>query len=150
VAPALTELSESGTVRIIDLAFVRKDVDGKVSFVEVEDADVSELLKSVNGGQFDLLNDEDLVAMAEALDPGYSALVIVWETPGLPHSLQPSGPPTASWPRRRAPRKLLESHRRVGRGIGESCPDVGGGRARWAPWSAPRSSRGLRLPSRGA
>jgi hypothetical protein len=38
VAPALAEL-HSGTVRVVDLAFVRKESDGSTSFVEVEDAD---------------------------------------------------------------------------------------------------------------
>jgi len=79
VAPALAELNDNGTVRIIDLAFVRKETDGQVSFLEVDDVEVAELLKGVNGDQFDLLSDEDLAGMAEALDPGSSALVIVWE-----------------------------------------------------------------------
>lgn len=79
VAPALAELHDSGTVRIIDLAFVRREVDGTSAIVEVEDADVADLLTSVHGEQFDLLSDEDLTAIASGLDPDSSALVIVWE-----------------------------------------------------------------------
>ena len=62
VAPALIELSESGVVRIVDLAFVMKDDDGDVSFIEVEDADVADVFASVKGDQFDLLSDGDLSA----------------------------------------------------------------------------------------
>jgi hypothetical protein len=79
VAPALADLHDSGTVRVIDLAFVRKDPDGATSFVEVEDEDVAEQLKSVRGEQFDLLSDEDLDYIATGLDPSTSALIIVWE-----------------------------------------------------------------------
>jgi uncharacterized membrane protein len=79
VAPALAELNERGVVRIIDLAFVRKDEDGTTAFVEVEDADVANLFAQVHGDQFDLLSDEDLTAVAHSLDPSSSALVIVWE-----------------------------------------------------------------------
>jgi uncharacterized membrane protein len=79
VAPALAELNEGGVVRLIDLAFVRKDGDGTTAFVEVEDADVANLFAQVHGDQFDLLSDEDLTAVAHSLDPSSSALVIVWE-----------------------------------------------------------------------
>ncbi len=34
VAPALSDLQASGTVQVIDLAFVRKDADGVTSIIE--------------------------------------------------------------------------------------------------------------------
>ena len=79
IAPALNELEQSGIVRIIDLAFVQKDADGATTILEVEDGDVADLLAGTNGDQFDLLSEEDLVEIAEQLDPASSALVIVWE-----------------------------------------------------------------------
>ena len=48
IAPALGELVESGTIRIIDLAFVLKDSDGNVAGVELEDAGY-EVLRGVRG-----------------------------------------------------------------------------------------------------
>ena len=42
VAPAIAELQQNGTVRIIDLAFLTKSADGEAAFVEVEDAGVSD------------------------------------------------------------------------------------------------------------
>lgn len=79
VAPALAELHDSGTVRVIDLAFVRKEDDGSTSFVEVEDADVADAFARVNGEPFDLLSDEDLTEIASGLQAGSSAMVVVWE-----------------------------------------------------------------------
>lgn len=83
VAPALAELQSSGTIRILDLAFVSKDADGESSVLEAEDADVAEAYESATGEQFDLLNDKDLDEIAAHLEPGTSALVIVWENAWL-------------------------------------------------------------------
>ncbi len=79
VAPALLDLHEAGTVRILDLAFVRKDADGTSSFLEVTDADVAHVFDRVSEGHYDLLNDTELEEVAEGLDAGTSALVVVWE-----------------------------------------------------------------------
>jgi hypothetical protein len=79
VAPALAELNDSGTVHIIDLAFVSKDADGNTTVIEVEDADVADAFAGLTGERLDLLNDEDLDIMAADLDPNTSALIVVWE-----------------------------------------------------------------------
>jgi hypothetical protein len=79
VAPALAELNDSGTVHIIDLAFISKDADGNTTVIEVEDADVADAFAGLTGDQLDLLNDEDLDIMAADLEPDTSALVVVWE-----------------------------------------------------------------------
>lgn len=78
VAPALTELQDLGIVRIIDLALLVKDLEGEVSVVEVEDTVIAAAFAQVNH-PLDLLSEEDLVGLAEALEPGSSALVLVWE-----------------------------------------------------------------------
>ena len=78
VAPALAELNDSETVRIIDFAFVRKETDGTASVVEAGDAEVAELF-DFHGTQFDLLSEEDLTGVADELKADSSALVIVWE-----------------------------------------------------------------------
>jgi hypothetical protein len=79
VAPALAQLQDSGVVRIIDLALVAKTPDGDTLVVEVEDAAVADAFAVLSDGVLDLLNDQDLAGMAEAPDPGSSALVVVWE-----------------------------------------------------------------------
>jgi Family of unknown function (DUF6325) len=78
VAPALAELNDSGTVRIIDFAFVRKEIDGSASVVEAGDAEVAEQF-DFHATQFDLLSEEDLIRIANGLEINSSALVIVWE-----------------------------------------------------------------------
>ena len=83
VAPALADLHDSGTVRVVDVAFVRKEDDGTISVIEVGDADLADVFERVHGGQFDLLSDEDLAEIAEGFEPGSSAIVIVWENSWL-------------------------------------------------------------------
>ena len=102
VAPALSDLNDSGTVRIIDLVFVRKDDDESVSYAEVADAEVAEAFERLHDAQFDLLSDEDLKGIAGGLKAGSSALVIVWENtwarafrdggPRLPRPVDQPGP----------------------------------------------------------
>lgn len=77
--PALADLAEAGTVRILDLAFVSKNADGDVRFVEVSDDEVADAFEALSGREFELLSEEDLEIAAEALEPDSSALVIAWE-----------------------------------------------------------------------
>lgn len=81
IVPALKEQVEAGTIRIIDLAFVLKDADGAVMTAEMGDLD-SEVYKafdSLSPEQMGLLNEEDLAAAGEELDPNSSAALLVWE-----------------------------------------------------------------------
>jgi hypothetical protein len=79
VAPALANLVDSGTIRVVDMAFVCKDEDGSSSFIEIEDAQVAEAFAAVGDEQFDLLSERDLLDAADGLKPDSSALLIVWE-----------------------------------------------------------------------
>jgi Family of unknown function (DUF6325) len=79
VAPALADLQASGTVHVIDLAFVRKAADGTTSIVEVTDEDVAEAFDQVTDAPVDLLSEADLADLADALPPETSAMVVVWE-----------------------------------------------------------------------
>ena len=81
IVPALAELVEAGTIRIIDLAFVLKDADGAVVAAEVGDLD-SEVFKAFDALSpegLGLLNEEDLAAAGEELEPNSSAALLVWE-----------------------------------------------------------------------
>jgi hypothetical protein len=79
IVPALQALVDSDVVRIIDLAFVAKTADGETAALEVLDSDVAEAFQGFDDDQHDLLNDEDLMTIAESLEPATAALVIVWE-----------------------------------------------------------------------
>ena len=81
IAPALADLVEAGTIRIIDLTFVTKGEDGETASLELLDLDPEaraglENLGIEGAGMF---NEEDLAAAAEELDPGSSAALLVWE-----------------------------------------------------------------------
>lgn len=79
VASAMAELQAGGAVRVIDLAFVRKDADGRASAVELVDRDVAEVYGQIADPRFDLLREEDIGELTAVLQPGSSALVVVWE-----------------------------------------------------------------------
>jgi uncharacterized membrane protein len=79
VAPAIAELQDAGTVRIIDLTFVSKGPDGAISIDEVADSEVAAAFEQLTSSQFDLLSDDDLTEIAEDLEPNSSAMVVVWE-----------------------------------------------------------------------
>ncbi|HJS26495.1 MAG TPA: DUF6325 family protein [Actinomycetota bacterium] len=81
IVPALAELVEAGTIRIIDLAFVLKDADGAVVTAEMGDldSDVFKAFDALTPETLGLLNEEDLAAAAEELEPNSSAALLVWE-----------------------------------------------------------------------
>jgi uncharacterized membrane protein len=81
IAPALADLVEAGTIRIIDIAFVGKDEDGEVAAFELTelDADVREGLENLGIEVTGLFNEDDLMAAAEELEPNSSAALLVWE-----------------------------------------------------------------------
>ena len=78
VAAAIFDLVDAGTVRIIDLAYVEKDIDGEVGMLEVVDADVADAFAALDES-FDLLNEEEILAVGDGLEPGSGALLVVWE-----------------------------------------------------------------------
>jgi uncharacterized membrane protein len=81
IAPALADLVEAGTVRIIDAAFVSKDENGKIVTLELTqlDPEVQAGLESLDIEVQGLLNGEEIQAIGEELDPESSAALLVWE-----------------------------------------------------------------------
>jgi uncharacterized membrane protein len=81
IVPALAELVDAGIVTIIDLVFVTKGEDGTVAGLELADIDeeTAAAYDDLQGEAGGLLSDEDLETAAEALSPGSSAVLIVWE-----------------------------------------------------------------------
>ncbi|WP_371501189.1 DUF6325 family protein [Kitasatospora sp. NBC_00374] len=81
IAPELQRLVQNGTVRILDLTFIKKDADGAVSYLELEALDPEEALvfRDVDGEVGGLFNEEDLAQIAEELVPDSSAALLIWE-----------------------------------------------------------------------
>jgi hypothetical protein len=79
--PLLLELVEQGVIRILDFIFVRRDGDGSVEIVELQDLDLDgeidiAIFEGVSSG---LLDDSDLDDAKEAIQPGASAGILVFE-----------------------------------------------------------------------
>ncbi|MFI7006644.1 DUF6325 family protein [Streptomyces sp. NPDC050145] len=79
--PLLLDLVDRRIIRVLDLAFVRRDEDGSVIAVEVKDLDGDgELdLTVFEGASSGLLGEDDLQEAAAVLEPGSSAGVLVYE-----------------------------------------------------------------------
>ena len=78
--PHLVELVESGTIRILDIAFITKDDDGNVAGMEIEQLGSQvEEVKIFEGASTGLISDDDTVEAATALEPGTSAALLIFE-----------------------------------------------------------------------
>ncbi|MFF4014864.1 DUF6325 family protein [Streptomyces sp. NPDC001843] len=77
--PLLVDLVDRGTIRIIDLAFVRKDADGSVTALRLEDIGGELDLTMFEGASSGLLDQGDLDEAGAALEPGNSAAILVYE-----------------------------------------------------------------------
>jgi hypothetical protein len=81
IAPALHDLVDRGLVRVLDLLVLKKDADGSLEAFEMSDLDDTEIghLRSYESELAMLLSEDDVIAIAEAIEPGSSAGVLVWE-----------------------------------------------------------------------
>src|SRR5690348_16285279 len=79
IEPALQELVSAGTVRISDLIFIRKDADGHVQVLEVDQLDSVSAHRSeeLDAEIDDLVNMEDIAIAAAELSPDSIAAVLV-------------------------------------------------------------------------
>lgn len=81
IAPALAELVERRIVRIIDLAFVKKDGDGVVEALELDamDLEVALALDPYTDEVMGLLSEDDIAQIAAQLEPESTAMLVVFE-----------------------------------------------------------------------
>lgn len=81
MAKELSALLERGTVRILDLLFLKKEPDGSLEGFESHDFGDGELgeLRALETELAILLAEEDIEAIGAALEPGSVAAVLVWE-----------------------------------------------------------------------
>ncbi|HET9997177.1 MAG TPA: DUF6325 family protein [Nocardioides sp.] len=79
--PHLIDLVDRGIVRILDLVFVTKDLDGSVKGIAIADLDDDgELdLAVFEGASSGLISDEDIDEAGGILEPGSSAGILVYE-----------------------------------------------------------------------
>jgi len=81
MADELKKLTDSGTVRVLDLVMVTKGEDGSVEAAELRDQDESEVgeLRSLEADLSLVLALDDVERVGADLEPGGTAAVLVWE-----------------------------------------------------------------------
>jgi hypothetical protein len=81
IGPALADLVDAETIRIIDIAFVGKNSDGDIVAFELTELDpeVQKGLDKLGIEVQGLLTEDDMKATGEGLEPDSSAAMIVWE-----------------------------------------------------------------------
>jgi len=81
IAPILSDYVDQGLIRILDLLFLKKDHDGGLEMFEASDLDEAEIggLRADETALAMLLSEQDVMDLAETIDPGSSAALLVWE-----------------------------------------------------------------------
>ena len=81
LAGILDDLVARGTIRVLDLVIIRKNADGAVDLAELDDLDDSEAggLRGYETALAMLLSEADVTAAADAVEPGSTAALLVWE-----------------------------------------------------------------------
>lgn len=78
---ALVDLAERGEIRVLDLLFVNRDLDGHTTVIDVSDVDNDGTLDLTvfEGATSGLLDESDAADAASAIKPGSSAAVLLFE-----------------------------------------------------------------------
>jgi hypothetical protein len=79
--PILIDLVDRGIIRILDLAFVRKEQDGTVTTLSQVDLERMKIVEAAlfDGAASGLLGQDDVDEAAKALEPNSSAAVLIYE-----------------------------------------------------------------------
>ena len=81
IAPTLVDLVDRGIIRVLDLIMISKDADGSFDAVELNDFEDGALgdLHRFETDIAELLSADDIENVANALEPGSTAGVLVYE-----------------------------------------------------------------------
>ena len=80
IIPALSDLIESKTVRLIDVVFITKDDAGNIVWDEYDAGEEGDGFGFAHlDGEAGLLNEDDILTAAEVMDDNSTAVLLVWE-----------------------------------------------------------------------
>ena len=81
IVPAIKELQDAGTIRVLDLVIISKDAEGNVAAIEMSEASPEEQasLAALGVESRNLLGQEDFEDIGAALDPNSTAALMIWE-----------------------------------------------------------------------
>jgi hypothetical protein len=77
--PYLVDLVDKGLIRVLDLAFIKKEEDGTVVGLDLSDLDGDPQLTVFEGASSGLLGEDDRAEAANALEAGCSAALLLYE-----------------------------------------------------------------------
>jgi uncharacterized membrane protein len=75
----LAALVDAGTVRLLDVVIVYKDEDGEIDVLEADNLGDLGSIGVLEATLAEMLAEDDLADIAEEMEPGSAAGVIVWE-----------------------------------------------------------------------
>jgi hypothetical protein len=73
----LVDLVDRGIIRIIDLVFVKKELDGSLVTLTLDDLELD--LSVFDGASSGLAGEDDIAQAASVLEPGNSAALLIYE-----------------------------------------------------------------------
>jgi hypothetical protein len=79
MARELDSLVRAGTIRLLDLLVVSKTDDGTIEAFEIDDFEELDELRELEKEIAEILSAKDVANLAEAMENGSTAGVIVWE-----------------------------------------------------------------------
>lgn len=81
IAPALRDLVDAGTIRIIDLVFVSKDADGSLGAFEIQDLGEEEQASynAVTDFEAPMMTTDDIERLGATLEDNSSAAIMLFE-----------------------------------------------------------------------
>jgi Family of unknown function (DUF6325) len=79
MAKEIGKLVDVKIIRVLDLLILQKDEDGSIDAVEINDLEELDDLRVAETQLADLLAYDDVVNLANAMEPGTTAGVLVWE-----------------------------------------------------------------------
>ena len=89
-------MANAGTIRVIDVLILTKNEDGSVDATELSDIERARRAAGDEAQLAELLAEEDVVNLAAAMEPGSTAGVLIWGTPGPLRSRRRFGARVAS------------------------------------------------------
>ena len=81
IMPEMVDLVQRGVVRVLELVVIKKDEDGSFEALEFDDISGGVLgeLRAMERDLANLLSEDDVAAVAEALEPGSTAGLLIYE-----------------------------------------------------------------------
>ena len=79
MANELAALADAGTIRLLDILVLQKDEQGEIEAFEIDDFEELDELRVLEAEIAEILAEEDVVHLAESMENGSTAGVVVWE-----------------------------------------------------------------------